>query len=113
MLDFLNKILYNITYAATVNMDGMLPDNISKQSVTINNPDSFVITFIKPIMTFLVYLVGSLAFFALIIAGIMYITAGYNEGNKKQAINIIKYTILAIITVILSYTIVSIIVNFF
>lgn len=113
MKNFLNKILYDISYSADIYVDELLPDSISKTVVLIDTPNSFLNTFIQPIMEFLMYLVGSLAFLSLIIAGFMYITAGYNEGNKKKAISIIKYVIIAIIFIILSYTIIEIIVKFF
>lgn len=56
---------------------------------------------------FLLYFIGPLALLAIIIAAILYTTAGTNEANKEKAKKIIIGTITAIVIAYSSYTIVA------
>lgn len=62
-------------------------------------------------LSWLTWSVGVLAFFYLVYAGIMYITAGGNADQAKKASQGILYAVIGIVVAVLAYTIIAVIAN--
>lgn len=98
------------------------PENgirIDNQFKPINAPDAFnrnyttstVNAFLQFIAGSLIEITGSVAIFVLVIAGYMFVTAGGDQGRIDKAKEIIKYTIMGMLLVILSFVIVKTIIS--
>ncbi len=95
---------------------GIRIDNTFKP---INAPDAInqnygtdtVNAFLQFIAGSLIEIVSGLAIFAFVIAGYMFVTAGVNESQIEKAKEVIKYTIIGLFVIILSYTIVKTVIS--
>lgn len=64
------------------------------------------------VSTFLYTILGAVAVIALIYGGYIYMTAGSNESARKKGQEIIMYTVIGIVIVVLAVTIVTLVSKF-
>jgi uncharacterized membrane protein YozB (DUF420 family) len=69
---------------------------------TATSADDLIVTIIKWLLTFL----GSLAVLMIVVAGIMYITSGGDEGRVDKAKSILTSAIIGLVVALLGYVIV-------
>lgn len=90
-----------------------IPGAIFAQDAAIKNPIGITTVgmLVKAIVTFLTGLVGALTMLALIWGGIMYITALGNDKRVDKAKDVIKWAIIGLSIVLLSYVILNTVVT--
>lgn len=71
-----------------------------------------IIPFLSRITTWLLGLVGFLAMLALVVGGIRMITAFGNEQGVEKAKEIIKWAVIGLVVVVLSYAVIRIVSGF-
>jgi hypothetical protein len=74
-----------------------------------NSSDDFVATLVDT----LVFIVGFLSVFGIIIGGILYVTSSGDSSNVTKAKNTITYSIVGLVVAILAYAIVRFVVQLF
>jgi hypothetical protein len=74
-----------------------------------NSSDDFVATLVDT----LVFIVGFLSVFGIIIGGILYVTSSGDSSNVTKAKNTITYSIIGLVVAILAYAIVRFVVQLF
>lgn len=108
----------NSTNIADPSLDGD-GIRINNQFKPINAPDAFnsnytsntVNAFLQFIAGSLIEITASVSVFILVIAGYMFVTAGGDQGRIDKAKDIIKYTIMGMFIVILSFVIVKTVIS--
>jgi len=74
-----------------------------------NSSDDFVATLVDT----LVFIVGFLSVFGIIIGGILYVTSSGDSSNVTKAKNTILYSIVGLVVAILAYAIVRFVIQLF
>jgi hypothetical protein len=74
-----------------------------------NSSDDFVATLVDT----LIFIVGFLAVFGIIIGGILYVTSSGDSSNVTKAKNTILYSIVGLVVAILGYAIVRFVIQLF
>ncbi len=74
-----------------------------------DNTNTDIPTIILKIITFLLTFLAALAVLVILVAGIMYITSGGDEGKVETAKNWIMYAIIGLIIALLGWVIVNIV----
>ncbi len=90
---------------AQIDIKGGVPPQLSK--------DDSVIKTVTRVGQWIVDILGVLSIASLIYAGFRYILAAGNEKEVEKAKELIKYTIIGLVVVILAFTIISTINNLF
>ncbi len=86
---------------STFNVTGYLSTTNQKQIyLQRGNP---IASFIIQIINFLVYTIGSLCFLAIVIGGFILMTSHGNENSLTKGKDIIKYALIGLVVVLLSY----------
>ncbi len=105
LLTFLVAPLY--TQAASVNFKEF---NNGKNAAKYNDKGNMdIVEVITRIITFLLTFLAALAVLIILVAGVMYITSGGDEGKVETAKNWILYAIIGLIIALLGWVIVNIV----
>jgi len=105
LLTFLVAPLY--TQAASVNFKEF---NNGKNAAKYNDKgNTNIVEVITRIITFLLTFLAALAVLIILVAGVMYITSGGDEGKVETAKNWILYAIIGLIIALLGWVIVNIV----
>jgi hypothetical protein len=100
-------IVLSLLFGFTVSAQQQNPASNLFVSFFSNDPGNVM----AAIARFLIGLVGVVSLFYLILGGFQYMTAGMNSDLSKSGLKTIQHSIIGLIIVILSYIIVTVVVN--
>jgi len=113
---FIAGILYT-TLAKTFAIVLDVPPSWWNQDIEVSGPtriqegESTLFAFIQFINTYLRFFLGAITMWVLVYAWFRLLTAAGNEERIKQTTNLLIWTIIGIVVVLLSYAIVRLVVN--